>query len=106
MKKAIISAISVMAVMFFTTTGAQAQTEKTPVKTTQTEDGRREIKSSELPDAIQKKVSSDEYKGWELQETAFWVKNTEKGEFYEVQLKNVSTGAVKSVNFNKEGKVL
>lgn len=99
MKKIVLSALFVA----FAATATIAQPVKATVEIVALQEEKTPVKLEELPDAIKKTLSGDEYKDW-LPSEAFVVTPEEGAKYYEVTLKKAEE--VKVVKLDEAGKVI
>jgi len=107
--------VMVFAFSFLMITGASVfaqdvvkSTKDTTVTTTPIVDPvKTEIKTSELPQPVKDLIVSFKSQGWDAAETSFVAKDsTNQVIFYVVSFKNPTSGESKSINIDKEGKIV
>ena len=68
------------------------------------DDQRTEVKLADLPQAVKDVLESDDYKGWEAEQTVYLVKDkTTKSEYYEITLKHTESQQSKTIKLKATG---
>ncbi|MDD3638075.1 MAG: hypothetical protein RBR84_01420 [Bacteroidales bacterium] len=68
------------------------------------DDQRTEVKLAELPQAVKDVLESDDYKGWEAEQTVYLVKDkATNSEYYEITLKHVESQQSKTIKLKATG---
>ena len=107
--------VMVFAFSFLMITGASVfaqdvvkSTKDTTVTTTPIVDPvKTEIKTSELPQPVKDLIVSFKSQGWDAAETSYVAKDSANQViFYVVSFKNPTSGESKSINIDKDGKIV
>lgn len=101
MKKVLFS-LTVASVMGFSTVNATA-IKAFDGGTAVQQDGKTAVKPEELPDAVQKTLAGDDYKGWTVS-VAYALKANDGSAYYQVDLKNGEQA--KTVKLTADGKLI
>jgi len=102
MKKLIVAAFS-LGTLFFSATVTAGNTSNTVISVNVNEDERQAVKAEELPEAIKKTLTGEEYKGYTISEATL-VKTADATSHYEVSL--AKDKETKLVKIDKDGKIL
>jgi hypothetical protein len=100
MKKLIVSAFALTLVSFASVQAGNFTTTTNVTNTEITSQEKVSVKAENLPDGVKNTIKSDAFEGWKVV-SAFLITNTDKTQYYELNVKNGSETA--RVKLDKDG---
>jgi hypothetical protein len=101
MKKLIVSAVALTLISFASVQADNAiKTSEVSSNVSLTTQEKVSVKPESLPDGVKKTIASDAFSGWKVV-SAFLVTNTDKTQYYELNVKNGDESA--RVKLDKDG---